>query len=302
MISLEDICRIYEQHKSEYHTKVPGFTIGNTTFDFEAETYLLGIINMSKDSWWNHAVCYTPEQSIQRGKILTAQGAAIVDIGTEATASTAARTAAESQIEQLTPVLKAFKELEILSSVETYYPEVAKATLELGANVINFMGTENSEAMYEVVAEHDAGIIICYLQGKHARDVTNFDFDAAHDPTALVYDFFAREVEKATKAGVTKIFLDPAIGASYQNFYYQSKFLSNRMKYQLDTLLSAFRLRKLGFPVFNQVPTALEVFGEEVRSAQVFTAVFAALGKSDLLRTHEVAKVRATLDAMAVYA
>lgn len=301
MLNLDSIFQLYEKHKSDYGVKIPGFTLGDISLDFEASTYLLGVINLSKDSWWNHAICYTPEQAIQRGRLLTAQGATIVDIGTEASTSTTARTAQDHQIEQLRPLLNTFSQEKILTSVETYYPDVARASLAAGANVINFLGTENSQEMYEVIAEYDAGIIICYLQGKHARDLKDFDYAVAKDPTALVYDFFAQEIEKATQAGVRKIFLDPAIGLGYKNFYYQTEHLSARLTYQIDTLLTAFRLRKLGFPVFNQIPTALEIFGEEVRSAQVFTAVFAALGKSDLLRTHEVAKVRAMLDAMSMY-
>ncbi len=301
MLSLQNLYKVYEQYGDDYHHQIPGFTIANKAFDFNARTAILGIINLSKDSWWNHAICYTPEQAISRGRMLTAQGADIIDIGTEATANTADRTAEAQQIEQLEPLLKTFSQENILTSVETYYPTVAQATLAMGANVINFTGTENSEEMYRVVAEHDAAIIICYVQGKHARDVGDFDFNNAQDPTMLVYDFFAKEIEIATQLGVNKIFIDPAIGLSYNNFYYKHEYLSRRMQYQVDTLLNAFRLRKLGFPVFNQIPTALEIFGEEVRSAQVFTAVFAALGKSDLLRTHEVAKVRAVLDAMASY-
>lgn len=194
--------------------------------------------------------------------------------------------------------LKTFSQEGVLTSVETYYPEVARVCLKAGANVINFTGSEKSEEMYRVVADFDAAIIICYLQGKHARDVGEFDFKSAKDPINLLYNYFSKEIEIATKLGVKKIFIDPAIGLGYTNFYYQYEYMPNRMRYQIEALLNSFRLRKLGFPVFNQIPTALEVFGEDFRSAQVLTAVFAALGKSDMIRTHEVSKVKAVLDTM----
>ena len=73
---------------------------------------------------------------------------------------------------------------------------------------------------------------------------------------------FGKEIEIATKLGVKKIFIDPAIGLGYTNFYYKYKYVSNRLGYQVRSILSSFRLRKLGFPVFHQIPTALEVFGE----------------------------------------
>jgi dihydropteroate synthase len=66
----------------------------------------------------------------------------------------------------------------------------------------------------------------------------------------------------------------------------------------MKTFLTTFRLRKLGFPVCHALPHAFEYFGEEVRSAESFFAVLAALGKTDLFRTHEVPKVKAVLDTL----
>ncbi|KKD36906.1 dihydropteroate synthase [Limnoraphis robusta] len=300
MLTLADIYEIYDKHKDDYNAQVQELTIGNKKFNFNSQTAILGIVNLSVDSWFNHTICYTSEQAIRRGKVLTAQGADIIDIGTEATTKNTQRADEFQQKSQLVPILETFSKEGILTSVETYYPEVARICLKAGANVINFTGTENSEEMYRAVADFDAAIIICYLQGKNARDVGDFDFSLAKDPIDLVYDYFGKEIEKATKLGVRKIFIDPALGLGYTNFYYKYEYVSTRIGYQIRSLLSAFRLRKLGFPLFNQIPTALEVFGEEVRSAQVFTAVFAALGKSDLLRTHEVAKIKAVLETMSL--
>lgn len=298
MLTLADIYEVYEKHKDDYNAEVEEFTIGNKKFNFNSQTALLGIVNLSIDSWYKTSICYNAEQAISRGRALTAQGADIIDIGTESTEKNAARVDEFKQTSQALPILKTFSQEGILTSAETYYPEVARVCLEAGANVINFTGSENSEEMYKVVADFDAAIIICYVQGKHARDVGEFDFKSAKDPINLVYDYFGKEIEIATKLGVKKIFIDPAIGLGYTNFYYQYEYMPKRMRYQIETLLNSFRLRKLGFPVFNQVPTALEVFGEDFRSAQVLTAVFAALGKSDLIRTHEVSKVKAVLETM----
>ena len=298
MLTLAEIYEIYDKYKDDYNTQIEEFSIGNKKFNFNSQTSILGIINLSQDSWYKDTISYTREQAIRRGKVLTLQGADIIDIGTESTGKTATRVDELEQIGQLLPILKTFSQEGVLTSVETYYPEVARECLKAGANVINFLGTEHSEEMYQAVAEFDAAIIICYLEGKQARDVGKFDFTSGRDMIDVLYDYFEKEIEIATKIGVRKIFIDPALGAGYANFYSQQKNLSNRMRYEIETLLNAFRLRKLGFPVFNQIPTAIEIFGEEFRSSQVLTAVFAALGKNDMVRTHEVAKVKALLETM----
>jgi hypothetical protein len=66
----------------------------------------------------------------------------------------------------------------------------------------------------------------------------------------------------------------------------------------MQTFLQTFRLRKLGYPVCHALPHAFEFFREEVRCAEPFFAVLAALGKTDLFRTHEVPRIRAVLGAM----
>ena len=297
MLTLAEIYEIYDKYKDDYNTQIEEFSIGNKKFNFNSQTSILGIINLSQDSWYKQTISYTPEQAIRRGKVLTLQGADIIDIGTESTGKTAARVDELKQTSQLLPILKTFSQEGVLTSVETYYPEVARECLKAGANVINFLGTEHSEEMYQAVADFDAAIIICYVEGKHARDVGEFDFTSGRDMINVLYDYFEKEIEIATKIGVRKIFVDPALTVGYTNLYYQDN-TSNRIRYQIETLLNAFRFRKLGFPVFNQIPTAIEIFGEEFRSAQVFTAVFAALGKNDMIRTHEVAKVKALLETL----
>jgi hypothetical protein len=69
----------------------------------------------------------------------------------------------------------------------------------------------------------------------------------------------------------------------------------------MQVFLGTFRLRPLGCPICHALPHAFEYFGEEVRTAEGFFAVLAALGKTDLFRTHEVARVTAVLRTLGVF-
>ncbi len=69
----------------------------------------------------------------------------------------------------------------------------------------------------------------------------------------------------------------------------------------MQVFLNSFRLRSLGFPICQALPHGFEFFGEEVRCAEPFFAVLAALGKTDLFRTHEVPRIRAVLETLKAF-
>lgn len=146
-----------------------------------------------------------------------------------------------------------------------------------------------------MVADHDAALILCYVQGKNVREVA--DFDGGPDPVAMMREHFARRIELALRHGVEKLFLDPGLGFYYRNLQDSAA----RVRHQMSVFLNTFRLRALGFPLCHALPHAFEYFGDEVRCAEPFFAVLAALGKTDLFRTHEVPRTRAVLETLGAF-
>jgi dihydropteroate synthase len=199
------------------------------------------------------------------------------------------------QKSKLLPVIHALRKENILVSVETYQPAVTRACLEAGANILNLTGSDRSDEMYRMVAAHEAAVIICFVEGPNVREVG--DFQLGGDTVGMMRDYFAREIEIATRNGVRKIFIDPGLGFYYHNL--QDSAI--RVRHQMQAFLNTFRLRTLGFPTCHALPHAFEYFGDEVRSAEPFFAVLAALGKTDLFRTHEVPRIKAVLDTLAAY-
>jgi dihydropteroate synthase len=295
MLQLEHLAELVDRHRSELAPQVKEFSIGGRAFKPSPDVSLMGVINLSADSWYRESVCLGVDAAIRRGCVLAAQGAVIVDIGAESSLSKAARVDEFTQQSALLPVVRELSADGIIVSVETYHPAVTRACLEAGAKVLNLTGSERTPEMYRMVADHDGAVIICYVQGANVREVGDFDFGG--DPTAMMHDYFARQIEEATRAGVTKLWIDPGLGFYYRNLQDSA----TRINHQMRIFLNTFRLRTLGFPTCHALPHAFECFGEEVRCAEPFFAVMAALGKTDLFRTHEIPKTKAVLDTLRLW-
>ena len=295
MLTLEQLAGLLDKNRAAASAQVQEFAIGGQKFNFNSRPAIMGVVNLSADSWYRESVCLSAEAAIQRGRVLTAQGADIIDVGAESTLAQAARAGDAAQKSKLIPVIKALRAEKILVSVETYSPAVTRASLEAGANILNLTGTRAAGQMYRLVAAHEAAVIICFVAGKNVREVGDLDLQA--DPIPRLRDYFARQIELARRHGVERIFLDPGLGFYYRNLQDSAV----RIRHQMNVFLNTFRLRELGFPVCHALPHAFEFFREDVRCAEPFFGVLAALGKTDLFRTHEVPRIKAVLETMNSY-
>jgi dihydropteroate synthase len=295
VLTIQHLAALLEDHPGLAEARVTEFTLGETHFGFNTTPFIMGVVNLSPDSWYRESVCLTADQAIQRGLVLAAQGANIIDVGAESTLAHAARLDPTAQLKDLLPVVRALSHAKVIVSVETYDVAVARACLEAGAKVINLTGNPAHQDMFRIVAEHAAAVILCYVQGANVREVGDFDFTG--DIVATMRDHFARAAERAQHGGVTRLLIDPGVGFYYRNLSDSAA----RVRHQMNIFLNTFRLRALGFPVCHALPHAFEYFGEEVRCAEPFFAVLAALGKTDLFRTHEVSRTRAVLETLKIY-
>ena len=295
MLGLKDLAAIAAEHAADLEAEVSPFDIAGQVAFPPAQPAIMGVINLSADSWYRQSICTSVQAAVERGSALRAQGATIIDIGAESTLGQAQRVNAIEQQQKLLPVIEQLASQGAIISAETYDVGVARACLEAGAKVLNLTGTADSETIYRLAAEHDAAVIVCYVAGDNVREVGNIPLD--DDPIPRMADYFSREIETAGRCGLAKGFVDPGLGFYYGNLEDSSV----RIRYQMKTFLNAFRLRKLGWPVCNALPHAVECFGDEVRSAEPFFSVLAALGRTDLFRTHEVPRVRAVLQTLGLY-
>lgn len=296
MLDHQALSALLDTYRATLSKPVRTFAIGGRPFDFNRYRYLVGVINLSTDSWYRESVCATTEAAITRAEMLCTDGADIVDLGAESTLPQARRADVQQQLACLLPVIEALKARQILVSVESYYPEVLEACAQAGADIFNLTGTLYGEAIFRLAARYDITVILCYVQGPTVRQVADFQFH--DDMIAEVSAYFRRLTAEAERYGVHKCFIDPGLGFYYRNL--QDSRL--RVNYQLNTFLHCFRLHELGYPTFNILPHAPEIFLEdERRSAEPFFSVLALLGGTHVIRSHEIRTVHRIRQVMELY-
>lgn len=256
----------------------------------------MGVVNLSQDSTYKDSIAYSTESAVRKSRTLFAQGADIIDIGAESTTARAARVGAQEQIRSLVPVIEELTADGIEVSTESYEPEVVEAAMRAGSRVLNMTGVENEERMLELAAQFDATVVMCFAAGANVREVTNAITGADAIPDLV--EHFVPRLEQAHSLGVSNVIVDPGMGFYYGNLTDPLV----RAKHQSMVLLNSFRLRTLGVPICNSLPTAYGIFEENYRSGEPFFATLAVLGGTDLIRTHEIGQVRAVCRAMALSA
>jgi dihydropteroate synthase len=295
MLDFRAIAPLLERHRAALAHEVPGFRVGSVDLDF-SRRHLVGVVNLSTDSWYKESVCRTPEEGLARSRQLVEEGATIIDIGAESTLPDAARRTVDEQIDMLLPVVRPLAQQGVVVSVESYHPEVLLRTAEAGASVFNLTGMKEADAVFDLAARFEAAVILCYVQGEHVREVSDLDLEDDMIPRQLAY--FRDLLDRAAARGVHKCFVDPGLGFYYRNLEDSRR----RVRYQIETFLNAFRMWELHKPVFNVVPHAPEAFGpDERRAAEPFFAVLACLGGTHVIRTHEVSKLRRVLNALEMF-
>ena len=207
MISADRLLPLWLKYRDALEAPIQTFEFAKFNRRFEDRTYQMGVLNLSSDSSYRETVCHTFEAALYRGRRMTLEGAAMVDIGAESTGETADVVSTQKQIDRMRPVVRALADENILVSVETYHPEVGIALLEAGAGVINLTGRVDDQELYRAIAKHQAGVVLCYTPGENARSVDHLP------PADEIFDqqltFFKKRINLATEAGVERLWVDP---------------------------------------------------------------------------------------------
>lgn len=250
--------------------------IGTKNFDVENCTYIMGILNVTPDSFSDGGRFNSLDRAMQHAQQMIDEGVDIIDVGGESTRPGYMLLSDEEEISRIVPVIEKLKaNFDVLVSLDTYKGKVAQAGIAAGADLINdIWGLKYDDILAKVIAEND---VACCLM--HNRDNTDYE-----DFLAGVIDDMRETVEIARSAGIKdeKIILDPGIG--FGKTYEQNLIMLNNLnvldKFGYPLLLGASRKSVIG--------NALNLPVSERLEGTIATSVLAVMSGYAFVRVHDV--------------
>ena len=196
-------------------SKVESLSIqaGDYLLQFNRRTLVMGILNVTPDSFSDGGKYINRDDAISHGIKLAAEGSDIIDIGGESTRPGAEPLSLEDELNRVIPVIKELaKEVQIPISIDTYKSEVAQEALDAGASIINdISGLKSDDKMAGIAAEYDVPVVVMHIKGTPRDMQINPHYE---NMISEVRNSLAESVNIALNAGVdkNKIIVDPGIG------------------------------------------------------------------------------------------
>lgn len=263
--------------------------IGNREFQTKGHTYVMGILNVTPDSFSDGGKWNDRDRALRHVEEMLAEGADIIDVGGESTRPGYTMLSEEEETARVVPVIEAVKAaFEVPVSLDTYKAKVASAGIAAGADLINdIWGLRYDGAMAKLIA--GSGLPCCLMHNRKNTDYHSFVDDVASD--------LKGSLRLAEEAGIAedRIILDPGIG------------FGKKYEQNLEILHRLETIGNLGYPLLlgcsrkSVVGLTLELPVEQRLEGTLVTTVFGVLNGCMFVRVHDVKEnVRAVKMAEAI--
>lgn len=252
--------------------------IGNRQFDLENDVYVMGILNVTPDSFSDGGKWNTMDKALFHAESMIKEGASIIDIGGESTRPGYIHVSEDEEAERVVPYIEQIKEhFDIPVSIDTYKASVAEAALDAGADMINeIWGFKGDKGMAYVAAKYQ---VPCCIM--HNRDIKENPY------TDLMEDVLSdlrESIDIALSAGVDKSLLitDPGIG------------FGKTLEDNLKVMNHLQELKSLGCPVLlgtsrkSMIGLTLDLPVDERVEGTIATSVLGVMKGCSIIRVHDV--------------
>lgn len=252
-------------------------------YSLEKDVLIMGILNLTPDSFSDGGNYKTIEEAIKRAKEMVDEGAHIIDIGAESTNPKSKFIDDNEELGRLLPVItRLVKEIDVPISIDTYKASVAKACIDAGADIINdITGFKGDKEMARVVAENNVPCILMHMRGtpKHIHIETKYSHVIKE-----VSEELQESIDIALRAGVKKenIILDPGIG------------FNKNVDENIELVYKLSELKKLGYPILMAasrkrfIGDILGTSVDERLEGSLAVAIISAREGAQIIRVHEV--------------
>lgn len=249
----------------------------NKSFDFGKRTYIMGILNITPDSFSDGGEFISIDNAISHAKEMLSEGADIIDIGGESSRPGHTRINAEEELRRVIPIIKKLREeTNAVISLDTIRAEVAEEGIKNGVSILNdIWGLQGDPEMANVTAKYDVPIIVM-----HNQDGTEYKKDIILE----MKDFFMKSIEIAKKAGIKKenIILDPGIG------------FGKTAEQNIEVMGRLKEFNDLGYPILlgtsrkSTIGKILDLPPKERVEGTIATTVLGIAHGVDIVRVHDV--------------
>ncbi len=250
------------------------------------KTLVMGIINVTNDSFYEGSRLLTPAEALDQIKKMIDEGADIIDIGGQSTKPGSERLSAENELNRIIPViLQTIKDFpDTIISIDTYHSEVAIASMEAGASMINDISAGNKdEKMLQTVAYLKVPFICMHMQGTPENMQLQPSYE---DVTKEVLDFFINKIDQCKRMGIHDIIIDPGFGFG--------KTISHN--FQLLKNLEVFKLLNkpimVGLSRKSTIYKTLGVTAEDALNGTTVLNTLALNNGASILRVHDVKEAK----------
>lgn len=250
--------------------------IGTYDFDIENNCYIMGILNVTPDSFSDGGKWNSVDGALKHTEQMIQEGASIIDVGGESTRPGYTQISDEEEIERVVPVIEAIRSrFDVPISIDTYKSGVARAAISAGADLVNdIWGLKYDKKMAKVIA--DTKVACCLMHNRDNMDYGDFMQDMMADLQESI------DIARAAGIGDDKIIVDPGVGfaKSYEN--------------NLTAITEVGRLQLLGFPILlatsrkSVVGLTLDLPKEERVEGTLVTTVFGVQHHCAFIRVHDV--------------
>lgn len=265
--------------------------IGSRFFNFKKEIAVMGILNVTPDSFSDGDCWLDPEKALEQALKMAEEGADLIDIGGESTRPGAPSVSLEEEKKRVLPVLKKIRpRLSIPISIDTQKAALAREALEEGADLINDVSAATFDPeMASVVGKAGCPLVLMHMRGRPETMQKEIIY---RDVVGEVLQYLQQRIESLSRIGVSRdrLIMDPGIGFG-KEFEHNRQLLQNLRKFQTlecPVMVGVSRKSFLG-KISGRVP-------QDRLLESVAASFYAALNGASILRVHDVAETRRVLN------